>query len=65
MERIAKELLAKKQGFLFGNEAVVRGALEAGVAFVSSYPGTPASEIGDTFRKISRETRLYFEYSTN
>ena len=64
MDRVVKEIFAKKQGFLFGNEAVVRGALEAGVGFASSYPGTPASEIGDTFRKISG-TSLYFEYSTN
>ena len=34
---------------LLGNEAIVRAALEAGVQFVSTYPGTPASEIGDIF----------------
>ncbi len=31
--------------FLSGNEAVARGAWEAGVRFASSYPGTPATEI--------------------
>ena len=30
---------------LMGNEAIARGALEAGVGFVASYPGTPSSEI--------------------
>jgi len=30
---------------LSGNEAVARGAFEAGVSFVSSYPGTPSTEI--------------------
>jgi indolepyruvate ferredoxin oxidoreductase alpha subunit len=30
---------------ILGNEAIARGALEAGVRFVSGYPGTPASEI--------------------
>lgn len=30
---------------LSGNEAIARGAWEAGVIFASSYPGTPASEI--------------------
>ncbi len=30
---------------LSGNEAVARGAWEAGVSFASSYPGTPATEI--------------------
>ncbi|MCX8194101.1 MAG: indolepyruvate ferredoxin oxidoreductase subunit alpha [Candidatus Pacearchaeota archaeon] len=57
--------LNAKRGLLFGNEAIVRGALEAGVAFASSYPGTPASEIGEAFSKIAKETGLYFEWSTN
>ncbi|MCZ7586550.1 MAG: indolepyruvate ferredoxin oxidoreductase subunit alpha [Deltaproteobacteria bacterium] len=50
---------------LLGNEAIVRGALEAGVGFVSTYPGTPASEIGDTFRALAAEAGVVFEYSTN
>ncbi|HVO84850.1 MAG TPA: indolepyruvate ferredoxin oxidoreductase subunit alpha [Syntrophobacteria bacterium] len=62
------ELLTNEVGskrLLLGNEAIVRGALEAGVAFATTYPGTPSSEIGDTFYRISRETDLYFEYSVN
>ena len=51
--------------FLLGNEATVRGALEAGVAVASTYPGTPSSEIGDVLSKISSEAGLYFEFSTN
>ena len=35
------------------------------MALVSTYPGTPASEIGDRFYEISRQTDLYFEYSVN
>lgn len=31
--------------FLTGNEAVARGAYEAGVTFASAYPGTPSTEI--------------------
>ena len=50
---------------LLGNEAIVRGALEAGVGFASTYPGTPSSEIGDTYFKIFRDAGMYFEYSTN
>jgi indolepyruvate ferredoxin oxidoreductase alpha subunit len=50
---------------LLGNEAIARGALEAGVAFATCYPGTPSSEIPEQFFAISRETDLYFEYSTN
>ena len=63
------KLLAGSQGeevLLLGNEAIARGALEAGVAFVTCYPGTPSSEIPDQFSEISQETTgLYFEYSTN
>jgi indolepyruvate ferredoxin oxidoreductase alpha subunit len=61
-------LLTTSEGrsdLLLGNEAVVRGALEAGVGFVSGYPGTPASEIGDTFAGLAAEASVRFEYSVN
>jgi len=58
-------LSKEKRGLLFGNEAIVRGALESGVGFVSTYPGTPASEIGDCFAKIAKDAGIYFEYSAN
>ena len=63
-----EEILSKKFGqklILLGNEAIVRGALEAGVNFVSTYPGTPASEIGNIFYQIARKAGVYFEFSTN
>ncbi len=50
---------------LLGNEAIARGALEAGVAFATTYPGTPSSEISLNLFQISRQSELYFEYSTN
>jgi indolepyruvate ferredoxin oxidoreductase alpha subunit len=50
---------------LLGNEAIARGAIEAGVAFTSTYPGTPSSEISTNFFQMSQECDLYFEYSTN
>jgi indolepyruvate ferredoxin oxidoreductase alpha subunit len=50
---------------LLGNEAIARGALEAGVRFVSGYPGTPASEVGDTFSRIHEEAGVHFEWSVN
>jgi len=50
---------------LLGNEAIARGAIEAGLAFATCYPGTPSSEIPLQFFNISKETELYFEYSTN
>ncbi|MCK4355040.1 indolepyruvate ferredoxin oxidoreductase subunit alpha [Candidatus Parcubacteria bacterium] len=58
-----------KKVMLLGNEAIVRGALEAGVRFVATYPGTPASEIGNSFYLIQRSHQkiknLYFEFSVN
>ncbi|MBL7150066.1 MAG: indolepyruvate ferredoxin oxidoreductase subunit alpha [Candidatus Pacebacteria bacterium] len=63
-----EEILLQKPGkkiILLGNEAIVRGALESGVQFVSTYPGTPASEIGNTFFKIAKRSKVYFEFSTN
>ncbi|MBW2021555.1 MAG: indolepyruvate ferredoxin oxidoreductase subunit alpha [Deltaproteobacteria bacterium] len=50
---------------LLGNEAIARGALEAGLSFATCYPGTPSSEIPEQFFRISQETDLCFEYSTN
>lgn len=52
---------------LLGNEAIVRGALEAGVRVAASYPGTPSSEIGNNLFQIHSECPdiLYFEFSVN
>ena len=50
---------------LLGNEAIARGAVEAGVGFATTYPGTPSSELSMNLFQISHETDLYFEYSTN
>ncbi len=50
---------------MLGNEAIARGALEAGVAFAATYPGTPSSDISINMFQFARETELYFEYSTN
>jgi indolepyruvate ferredoxin oxidoreductase alpha subunit len=50
---------------LLGNEAIARGAIEAGVAFTSTYPGTPSSEISTNFFQMAQECDLYFEYSVN
>lgn len=50
---------------LLGNEAIVRGALEAGINVVTCYPGTPSSEVPDTFRRIGGSGRYRLEYSVN
>ncbi|MDD3735355.1 MAG: thiamine pyrophosphate-dependent enzyme [Candidatus Pacebacteria bacterium] len=54
-----------QKSLLLGNEAIIRGALESGVQFVSTYPGTPASEIGNIFYRIAQKQGVYFEFSTN
>ena len=48
-----------------GNEAIVRGAVEAGVNFAASYPGSPSSQILGMLGKIARERNFYAEWSTN
>lgn len=50
---------------MMGNEAIARGALEAGVQFVTGYPGTPSSEIVETVARSARETGVYVEWSIN
>jgi len=42
--------------FLLGNEAIARGAWEAGVKFVAGYPGTPSTEIIETLATRFPET---------
>ena len=49
---------------LSGNEAIARGAYEAGIQVVTGYPGTPSSEIIKTAaQKYSDD--MYIEWSTN
>lgn len=50
---------------LLGNEAIARGAIEAGLELASTYPGTPSSEIGDSLCLAAKKGKFYFEYCTN
>ena len=47
---------------LLGNAAVAQGAFEAGVRVVSSYPGTPSTEITET---IVNYPEIYVEWAPN
>ncbi len=47
---------------LLGNAAVARGAYEAGVSVVASYPGTPSTEITEEIVKFDE---IYAEWSPN
>ncbi len=48
-----------------GNEAIVRGAVEAGINFAASYPGSPSSQILGMLGKIARERGFYAQWATN
>jgi len=50
---------------MMGNEAIARGAIEAGVDFTASYPGSPSSEIQETLAKASRIFGHHAEWSVN
>jgi len=50
---------------LIGNEAVARGALEAGIGFAAAYPGTPSSEIVGSLSAIAKKMGIYAEWSVN
>lgn len=47
---------------LTGNEAIARGAYEAGVKFASAYPGTPSTEI---LENITSYSEIYSEWAPN
>ena len=47
---------------MLGNEAVARGLYEAGCRFVSSYPGTPSTEITEEAAKYEE---IYAEWAPN
>ena len=48
---------------MLGNEAFARGAWEAGVKVVSSYPGTPSTEVTETLAKCGDE--VHVEWAPN
>ena len=54
------------RGIILGNEAIARGALEAGIGYASMYPGTPASEIIIALDKNKKNIKnIYTEFSLN
>jgi len=57
----------KKEEIMLGNGAIALGLLEAGCQVVTSYPGTPSSEIlPEVIRLVKSENlNTYVEWSTN
>lgn len=56
---------ANKEVLFMGNEAIARGALEAGVNVAAAYPGTPSSEVIENLASVARQRNLYVEWSAN
>ncbi|MEM0199414.1 MAG: indolepyruvate ferredoxin oxidoreductase subunit alpha [Desulfurococcaceae archaeon] len=50
---------------LLGNEAIARGALEAGVCFAAGYPGTPSTEVIEAISEVAQHCGVYVEWSVN
>ena len=53
------------KALMLGNEAVARGLWEAGVSVVSSYPGTPSTEITEYISKYDDIYKKEFEFLWN
>ncbi len=51
-----------KRLIMLGNEAIARGAYEAGVKVSSAYPGTPSTEISEF---LSKYPEIYTEWAPN
>ena len=50
---------------MLGNAAVARGAYEAGVNVVASYPGTPSTEITEEVVKFDNIYDIHADYIVN
>ncbi len=64
---VLKDVLSSEMrtAFMLGNEAIVRGALEADVKVVAFYPGAPTSEVLDTFADVMDNFDYQMEITTN
>lgn len=53
----------KLKQLMTGNEAIARGAYEAGLTFASAYPGTPSTEILENMAQYKKD--IYCEWAPN
>lgn len=56
-------MMNEKKTIMLGNEAIARGAYEAGVKVSAAYPGTPSTEISEQIVKYKDD--IYAEWSPN
>lgn len=54
-----------KKMLLLGNEAIARGAIEAGIGLAAAYPGTPSTEVMETLILAAKDLGFYVEWSVN
>ncbi len=57
-----EEACMSEKRLMLGNEAIARGAYEAGVKVSAAYPGTPSTEISEF---IAKYPEIYAEWSPN
>ena len=65
---MAKHVIEGEPGeklLLLGNEAIARGALEAGISSATAYPGTPSTEIIESLAPVAEKYGVYVEWSAN
>jgi len=65
---LPEHVLLKPKGsrvLLLGNEAIARGALEAGICVAAAYPGTPSTEILEVLSEVADSCGIYVEWSVN
>lgn len=56
---------APRAVLLSGNEAIARGAREAGVRVAAAYPGTPSTEILESIVRLDPGRQVYAEWAAN
>jgi len=63
----SKIAIDKPRSFVLlnGDEAVARGAIEAGIKLASAYPGTPSTEILEAIAEVAKDFGIYAEWSVN
>lgn len=57
--------MSSDRTLLMGNEAIARGALEAGVSYCTGYPGNPSSEIIEAMISYQDQHNIKVEWSVN
>jgi len=62
--QITSETVGERM-LLMGNEAIARGAIEAGVKLVTGYPGTPSSEVIGSLLPVAKQLKIKVEWATN